>query len=502
MIIPQNIQQISHAFVEQLCQCNGGVFDWKTFKCWKRLDPRGPIPNWFGVSVDYLGGVGSSSSIHGCSVGIFSTLSVLESTDFDLVCNCLLGLVADSLLVYTNRSLAGLGTLSVKSGAAVFFNDINMGLGVKVSDLLLSTLAELQAIALALKCVPTVNKVSLFSDSQAVLDACRLELGFVHPDFWNNCWVERHHIAGFVCAKRLDVSWCKIKGHSGVVDNNWADDLAGCAALSDFVLPPWLDEWFILAGGSPVLGNRVIAGKLLTDIDWCRSSSVWHPDSHMAAGFISIWTTGLRMYFMKALHHRLSVVIRKHLYDRSYPSVVCLFCGNVEVSNHVFSCNSDFANRDRLLGDFAVKWEGISGLRGPSFHVLQTFSLCILDTSVCVALCKGFVFNDWFFEAVSVFGDLKLAGAKIVDFVCDFCLAFRDDIWLVHVKHRVFMEKHRLIPQDSSVLISISGLSSLFLAGVVRLLGIDDAFGIRFGLCKFSLFISGALDVVSVHIGA
>ncbi|KAG9307744.1 hypothetical protein G9A89_023309 [Geosiphon pyriformis] len=375
------------AFIEQLHHYNSLAFDWKTFKCWKRLDPCGPIPDWFSVSVGYLGSAESFFSVHDCLVGVSFASNVLKSTDFDLVCNQLLGLDADSLLVYTNRSLAGLGTLSVKSGVAVFFNDINMGLGVKVSGLLSSTLVELQAIALALECVLAVSKVCLFSDSQATLDICRSELGLVHPDFQNSCWVERRHITNLVYAKR------------------------------------------------------------------------------------------------------------------SYPNVVCLYCGCVEVSDHVFSCDSDFASLDRLLGDFAVKWEGISGLHCPSSHMLQTLFSCVFDILMHVALCKGFVFNDWFFEAVSVFGDLEFASVKIVDFVHDFCLAFRDEIWLVHVKHCVFMEKHGLISRNGSMPVSISGLSSLYSAGVVRLLGIDDVLSIRFGLRKFSLFISGALNAVSIHIG-
>ncbi|KAG9302011.1 hypothetical protein G9A89_021055 [Geosiphon pyriformis] len=130
----------------------------------------------------------------------------------------------------------------------------------------------------------------------------------------------------------------------------------------------------------------------------------------MAAGFTSKQTADLCTYFMKALHCRLPVAIHKCLYDRSYPNVVCLYCGCVEVLDHVFSCDFDFASRGRLF--------------------------------VRVALCKDFVFNDWFFEAVSVFGDLKLAGVKIVDFVHDFCLAFRDEIWLVCVKHHAFIKKH------------------------------------------------------------
>ncbi|KAG9291512.1 hypothetical protein G9A89_021931 [Geosiphon pyriformis] len=373
-----SLQWYGIAFVEQLCHYNSGAFDWKTFKYWKRLDPRGSIPDWFSVSIDHLGSAELSFSVCDCSVGVSFAPNVLESTDFDLVRNCLLGLGADSLSVYTDGSLAGLGTLSVKSGVVVFFDNINMGLGVKVLGLLSSTLVELQAIALALKCVSAISKVCLFSDSQAALNACRLELDLAHLNFRNSCWVECHYIANLVHAKRLDVSWCKVKGHFGVMGNDRADEQAGRVALSDFVLPFWLNERFILAGGGPVLGNfrhfvcdiyqsiyhsrwsfssgtRVVAGKLLSNIDWCRSFSVWHPDSHMAAGFTSIWTAGLYMYFIKALHYRLPVAICKCLYNRSYFSVVCLYCKCVEISDHVFSCDSDFANHDRLLGDFAVK---------------------------------------------------------------------------------------------------------------------------------------------------
>ncbi|KAG9305697.1 hypothetical protein G9A89_022619 [Geosiphon pyriformis] len=481
------LRQYGIAFVKQLRHCNGNVFDWKTFKRWKRLDLRGPISNWFSVSVGYLGSAELFSSVYDWSVGVSFAPNVLESINFDLVHNYLLGLGADSFSVYTNRSLAGLSTLSVKLGVVVFFDNINMGLGIRVSGLLLSTLAKLQAIALALKCVSAISKVCLFSDSQAMLNTCRSELSLTHLDFRNSCWVECHHIADLV------------KRHSGVIGNDWANELAGCVALSDFVFPPQLNEQFILAGSSPVLGNsrhfvhdiyqsihrsrwgfssgtRAVAGKLFTDINWHRSSSVWHSDSHIAAGFTSMRTAGLRTYFMKALHYRLPVAIRKCLYDRSYPNVVCLYCGCVE--------------------------EGISGLHCSFSHMLQTLSSCVFDTSVHVALYKGFVFNDWFFEAVSVFGDLKLAGTKIVDFVHDFCLAFRDEVWLVHVKHHVFMEKHGLIPQDSSMPVTISGLYFLYSAGVVKLLGIDDALDNRFGLHKFKLFISSTLNAVSIHIGA
>ncbi|KAG9287370.1 hypothetical protein G9A89_023742 [Geosiphon pyriformis] len=58
----------------------------------------------------------------------------------------------------------------MKAGAAAFFKDINLGLGVEVSGMVSSTLVKLQAIVLAFECVPSLSSVYLFSDSQAALN--------------------------------------------------------------------------------------------------------------------------------------------------------------------------------------------------------------------------------------------------------------------------------------------------------------------------------------------
>ncbi|KAG9293704.1 hypothetical protein G9A89_019041 [Geosiphon pyriformis] len=84
-----------------------------------------------------------------------------------------------------DRSLSSLGTLDMKTGAAVFFKDISMGLSVKMSSLMSSTIAKLQAIALAFECVPFSCSIDLFLDSQAILDAYKSELELVHLDFRN-----------------------------------------------------------------------------------------------------------------------------------------------------------------------------------------------------------------------------------------------------------------------------------------------------------------------------
>ncbi|KAG9299583.1 hypothetical protein G9A89_020754 [Geosiphon pyriformis] len=101
-------------------------------------------------------------------------------------------------------------------------------------------------------------------------------------------------------------------------------------------------------------GSWVVMGKLHTNIDWFRSSLVWYSDSHMATGFTSRNTAGAYIYFMKALHYWLSVTIHKHLYANSYPSVLCLFCGNIEVFDHVFSYLSDSGAHAQLLNVYAA----------------------------------------------------------------------------------------------------------------------------------------------------
>ncbi|KAG9305910.1 hypothetical protein G9A89_016563 [Geosiphon pyriformis] len=103
---------------------------------------------------------------------------------------------------------------------------------------------------------------------------------------------------------------------------------------------------------------------------------------------------------------------------------------------------------------------------------------------------------------MSVFYDPKIASWKIVDFVCAFSLSFKDCIWLVHAKYHAFMERNRLTPPDGLFLVLTSELSVGLFAGVIRLLGIANAFGVYFGFHRFCSFFSGIGNNVSVHIVA
>ncbi|KAG9291937.1 hypothetical protein G9A89_004875 [Geosiphon pyriformis] len=438
----------------------------------KKLNSYGLVPEWFKLSVAFLNDKSFSFIYFSVSDGI-GFLNILESSDFASVCNRLSQVSANSLLVYTDGSLSNLGTVGYRAGAAVFFENIDLGLGIGVSGLISFTLAELQTITLALESVPLLSSVNLFLDSQFVLDAYKSELGLAVPDFYNQCWVKHCHIVNVIHSKNLKVSWHKVKGHSGVSGNECTDIIAGDASL--------------FTGGSVVgFGSKFLVDSLLSEVDWFCSSLVWHSDLYMAAGFTSRPLANVCTYFMKALYHQLPVVIQKCLYNRLYPSVLCLYCGNVEVSNHVFSYKID---------DFAV-----SGLFYSFLGILQLLSLCVSDFSLFMAFYKGFIFNDWFCEAVTIFQDPKIAGLEIIKFVCSFSLDFRNNVWSVYAKHCAFMKKNRLISLSGLVLISVSGLASGLLVGIVKLLGIANAFGVHFGFCKSCLFFLDISDLVLVHI--
>ncbi|KAG9293010.1 hypothetical protein G9A89_016372 [Geosiphon pyriformis] len=81
--------------------------------------------------------------------------------------------------------------------------------------------------------------------------------------------------------------------------------------------------------------------------------------------------------------------MHKWLYDKHYPSVVCLFCGDVEVSDHVFSCSFDANGRAQLLDAHAAVWGVCFSLDHSSSDVSQLMSTCVFDISVSTALCKG-----------------------------------------------------------------------------------------------------------------
>ncbi|KAG9302478.1 hypothetical protein G9A89_006442 [Geosiphon pyriformis] len=393
------------------------------------------------------------------TLGSVDSLNICGSSDFLSVCNHLSQVGSDSLSVYTDSSFKNLDTIGCWAGAAVFFEDINLGLSISVHGLVLSTLAELQTIILALECIPRSCSVCLFLDSQAALDACKLKLNLMHSDFCNWCWVKHQHINNIICSKNLKVTWCKVKSHFSILGNDCADSLADTSFFSGWFLSSYIGEHFLVANGGTVSGN---SRHFVQDV----FRAVYHV--HWKVGSGSGFLVGgllldVNWLSFSQLFENVSII-----------SAISVFYACIELSGHSL----------------------------PLLSVLQLLSSCALDFLVFSAIFKDFVFNGWFSETVSVFHDSKVARIKVAEFVHSLCLTFRDNIWVVYAKHCVFMEKHRLIPINGLAPISVSVLALKFSAGVIKLLGISEAFGVYFGFHKSCLFFLSISTLVSVDISA
>ncbi|KAG9299745.1 hypothetical protein G9A89_013105 [Geosiphon pyriformis] len=424
-------------FADQLLNSHGECFNWKNFRHWKCLNPRGPVLLWFTL---VLGFVKDGGLVKGASPAVESPLKldVLDMNHFSFVCSSLKNASLPVILVYTDGSVKNFGTFNAVGGAATYFSDLGLHVGVEVHGLLSSTLAEMQAIVLALECVLAFSDVIVLSDSQASLDACQAESSLVVLDFHNRCWA-------------------KVKSYSGVLGNEHADCLADTTTSSGLFLPANIKENFLLADGRVISGKACRFIRIVNDtvrrfqwefgpgssvvdflqignINWFCTVSVWHPDSHMSAGYTSRTTASLCTYLMKALHRRLPVTVRKCLYNRNYPSVSCIHCGK--------SLASSVSNGD-----------------------------------LYTALCKSLVLDDWLTEAKTFFVDSKLAMSSLVKFIRSLqCGSLGVDRSLCNI---------------------VWGLPTRISDGVAHLLGVNRGYTVSFGLSSSHLFFISAAGEVT-----
>ncbi|KAG9298388.1 hypothetical protein G9A89_005248 [Geosiphon pyriformis] len=304
-----------------------------------------------------------------------------------------------------------------------------------------------------------------------------------------------------------------MKGHSGISGNVKADLAAGAASGSPFSLCANVREHFLVAEGVTVSGNArhfvrnifqlicrarweagpgcdVVPDTIIGCIDWVVMAKVWHPDSHMLAGFTSRASLTLRTYVMKAVHRRLPVAVRKRLYNKCYPSVLCLFCGEVEFSDHAFTCVHESGICGEILAEASARWSALAG-GSPASAVLQVLSQCSIDVGLYTL----------YEEACSIFEDRKVAAARIVDYVKFIVGLHRAKVWLARASHQVVMEKAGLVCDVGVVSGLPCGVSSVLSDGVVRLLGMANFFAISFGCRKPYCFFSDLGGSVQVIIG-
>ncbi|KAG9297115.1 hypothetical protein G9A89_019396 [Geosiphon pyriformis] len=376
---------------------------------------------------------------------VLPVLNVLDSEAFACVCEDFLEVWSNCIEVYTDRFLKGVGSAKVTSGTAAYFLATDMDIGVRVQELLLSTLAELQAIVLALECVSSSCSVVLYLDSQFVINAYVSE--------------------SLVMKKDVLVRWVKVKRHSGVLGNVKANKLADKATFSSFSLSVGIQERFLVAEDTTTVcyahwkaspGYDIVLSVMIKEINWAATLKIWHPDSHMLSGFISKNLANMCTYLIKAIYRWLLVAVRKKLYDVNYSGVLYLLCGEVEVSDHIFVCSSNAGLRDDILAN-----------------------------GLFTAVCKGFVLKNWYAETALAFerkGKTTLTVTEFARFV-----------------HRVDIERAGLV-KDGGVILGLSHcLVSNLSDGVVYLLNVVESFTVSFGRHKLCYFFSGLSGDVFFH---
>ncbi|KAG9307015.1 hypothetical protein G9A89_003066 [Geosiphon pyriformis] len=149
-------------------------------------DPRGSVPYWFSLMSDFMNN-SISLGVKTATATKEDVLSVLDSNKFFEICDSLLEVWFDCIEIYTDRSLRCAGSVEAVGGTAMYFLVMNTNIEVKVTGLLFSTLTELQAMVLALECVPSLCLVVLYSDSQSAIDACISKASLTTPNFCNQC---------------------------------------------------------------------------------------------------------------------------------------------------------------------------------------------------------------------------------------------------------------------------------------------------------------------------
>ncbi|KAG9284936.1 hypothetical protein G9A89_006314 [Geosiphon pyriformis] len=102
-------------------------------------------------------------------------------------------------------------------------------------------------------------------------------------------------------------------------------------------------------------GANIVDVSFAEDVNSFKFFSVWHPDGGICSGYTSLFSAALWSYFMKSLYYCLLVTMRKRLYDPKYPSVVCIRCGVVKNSDHLFLCKHDKVARLNILSNIGVK---------------------------------------------------------------------------------------------------------------------------------------------------
>src|SRR4051812_41829243 len=89
--------------------------------------------------------------------------------------------------------------------------------------------------------------------------------------------------------------------------------------------------------------TKYLTSNSIKQTDWKVTKKAWEEEETMTSGMISFTGSRTRTFKSKALYRRLPTAHTKHTNQLTYPTTQCLYCDQVETSDHVFRCN--FATR-------------------------------------------------------------------------------------------------------------------------------------------------------------
>ncbi|KAG9297497.1 hypothetical protein G9A89_020899 [Geosiphon pyriformis] len=357
----------------------------------KRLDLKDPVFAWFVSLANFV--EDGALTLHLTQVNSFY--------DVGFVAEHLIASGSNPFKVYTDSFIKSFGSVDTYGGTAAYFLDANVSISVCVHGLLSSTLVELHAIALALECVPASSSLCV------ILVRVHLTLIFItDAESRENIFVKRH---------------------SRVVKNERTDFYANAVVCSKFLLPLNVLYYFLCVENKPVSENVHHFVKTLFDsinyVGWeskCMGGVVGigaFADINMSKSF-------------RALHHRLLVAVKKRLYDPMYLSVLCIRCGIIKDSDHVFLCAHDNNAKKNLLSATRADWSVLVGASAVNSVVAYLLGDAVLSGNLYMLLAKRLV--------------------------CSIAEGHRSSIWLPAAKLKSFYEKNNILPQDGLVVSSVA----------------------------------------------
>ncbi|KAG9303080.1 hypothetical protein G9A89_005038 [Geosiphon pyriformis] len=171
------------------------------------------------------------------------------------------------------------GSEDARGAAAFITHGIEAEFGIAVDGTLSLTKTKTKTVLLALEAVPYRCKLTIYTDSQAVITTAQKWLFKNSPlsirnQLKTSNWHTWNAIRAIIREKRIDFNMNKMAAHTGILENKKADKLAKESTTLD-----------------TVDNNKVqkTIEFLDQDINWTYTTKIWNWDGKMSSGNVDIY---------------------------------------------------------------------------------------------------------------------------------------------------------------------------------------------------------------------